>query len=45
MKLCSEIKKEAGFFKEAAQRDKRDAEARAADEARLFEALCAELHI
>ena len=45
VKLCSEIKKEAGFFKEAAERDERERDAEARDEARLLEALCAELHM
>ena len=42
VELCSEIKKEADFFKVAAERDA--AEERAADEARLLEALYAEMH-
>lgn len=38
-------KMEAGFFKEAAERDERERDAEARDEARLLEALCAELHM
>lgn len=41
-KLCASIKKEAGFFKEAAERDA--AEARAVEEAQMYDKLLSELH-